>query len=145
MQFSMIMEISRLVDNPMTLTMADLKAWPRQELDFTIECSGKHGFGWNWGLLGNAKWVGVSLLPLLREASIKDDAIEIAFYGVDVGEETVREQTITQNFVRSLSIEDATSPYNQLCYEMNGEALSVRRLPGAVDRSWLVWEAEDGS
>jgi len=52
--------------------------------------------------------------------------VEVAFYGADVGEETVREQTITQHFARSMSIEDATSPYNLLCYEMNGEPLSTR-------------------
>ncbi len=120
------LEITGLVDNPMTLTTADLQSWPRQELDFTIECAGNHGFAWNFGLLGNARWAGVSLLPLLREAGIKDDAVEVAFYGADMGEETVREQTITQNFARSMSIEDATSPYNLLCYEMNGEALPAR-------------------
>jgi DMSO/TMAO reductase YedYZ molybdopterin-dependent catalytic subunit len=120
------LEITGLVDHPMTLTMVDLQAWPRQELDFTLECSGNHGFGWNWGLLGNARWAGVALLPLLREAGIKDDAIEVAFYGVDAGEETVREQKITQHFARSMSLEDATSPENLLCYEMNGEPLPTR-------------------
>lgn len=120
------LEITGLVDNPMTLTLADLQTWPRQELDFTIECSGNHGFAWNFGLVGNARWAGVALLPLLQEAGIQDDAVEIAFYGVDVGEETVREQKITQNFARSLSITDATSPYNLLCYEMNGEPLPTR-------------------
>ena len=55
-----------------------------------------------------------------------DDAIEVAFYGADAGEETVREQTFVQNFARSMSIEDATSPYNLLCTEMNGEALPER-------------------
>lgn len=120
------LEITGLVDNPMTLTMADLQAWPRQELDFTIECSGGHGFGWNWGMLGNAAWGGVPLAPLLREAGIKDDAVEIAFYGVDAGEETIREVAITQNFARSMSIEDATNPFNMLCYEMNGEPLPSR-------------------
>lgn len=120
------LEISGLVDNPMTLTMADLQSWPRLELDFTLECSGNHGFGWNWGMVANARWAGVPLAPLLREAGLKDDAIEIAFYGADVGEETVREQTITQNFARSMSVEDATNPYNLLCYEMNGEPLPTR-------------------
>lgn len=120
------LEITGLVDNPMTLTLADLQAWPRQELDFTIECSGNHGFAWNFGLVGNARWAGVALLPLLQEAGIQDDAVEIAFYGVDAGEETVREQKITQNFARSLSLADATSPYHLLCYEMNGEPLPVR-------------------
>ena len=120
------LEITGLVENPMTLTMADLQSWPRQELDFTIECSGNHGFGWNWGLLGNARWGGVALAPLLHEAGIMDDAIEVAFYGTDAGEETVREQTITQNFARAMSLEDATAPYNMLCYEMNGAPLPAR-------------------
>ena len=120
------LEITGLVDNPMTLTMADLQTWPRQQLDFTIECSGNHGFNWNWGLLGNAEWAGVALLPLLQEAGIKDDAVEVAFYGADVGTETVRGQEIDQNFARSMSIEEVTSPFNMLCYEMNGEALPVR-------------------
>jgi DMSO/TMAO reductase YedYZ molybdopterin-dependent catalytic subunit len=120
------LQITGLVDHPMTLTMADLQAWPRQELDFTIECSGNHGFAWNFGLVGNARWAGVALLPLLREAGIQDDAIEVAFYGVDAGEETVREQKITQHFARSMSLEDATSPYNLLCYEMNGDPLPTR-------------------
>jgi DMSO/TMAO reductase YedYZ molybdopterin-dependent catalytic subunit len=120
------LEITGLVENPMTLTMADLQAWPRQELDFTIECSGNHGFAWNFGLVGNARWAGVALLPLLQEAGLKDDAVEVAFYGVDTGEETVREQKITQHFARSMSIADATSPYNLLCTEMNGEPLPTR-------------------
>ncbi|MFN2203106.1 MAG: sulfite oxidase [Caldilineaceae bacterium] len=120
------LEIAGLVDNPMTLTMAELQTWPRQEVDFTLECSGNHGFGWNWGLVGNARWAGTALAPLLQEAGIKDDAVEVAFYGADVGEETVREQTITQHFARTMSIDDATSPYNMLCYEMNGESLPSR-------------------
>jgi DMSO/TMAO reductase YedYZ molybdopterin-dependent catalytic subunit len=120
------LEIAGLVERPMTLTMAALKAWPRQELDFTIECSGNHGFNWNWGMIGNAHWAGVALARLLQEAGVMDDAIEVAFYGADVGEETVREQKITQHFARSMSIEDAKSPYNMLCDEMNGKPLSTR-------------------
>lgn len=120
------LEITGLVEHPMILSMADLQTWPRQELDFTIECSGNHGFNWNFGLIGNARWAGIALLPLLQEAGIQDDAVEVAFYGADVGEETVREQTIPQRFARSMSIEEATSPYNMLCYEMNGDPLPTR-------------------
>jgi DMSO/TMAO reductase YedYZ molybdopterin-dependent catalytic subunit len=120
------LQITGRVEHPMTLTMADLQSWPRQELNFTIECAGNHGFGWNFGLVGNARWAGVALAPLLKEAGIMHDAVEVAFYGADVGEETVREQTIAQHFARSMSIEDATSSYNLLCYEMNGEPLPTR-------------------
>jgi DMSO/TMAO reductase YedYZ molybdopterin-dependent catalytic subunit len=121
-----LLEITGLVEHPMTLTMADLQTWPRQELDFTLECSGNHGFNWIWGLIGNARWAGVPLAPLLQEAGVMDDAVEVAFYGADSGEVTVREQTITQRFVRSMSIEEAISPYNMLCYEMNGKPLPTR-------------------
>jgi DMSO/TMAO reductase YedYZ molybdopterin-dependent catalytic subunit len=120
------LEIGGLVQHPMTLTLADLQAWPKQELDFTLECSGNHGFAWNFGLIGNARWAGAALAPLLDEAGVLDDGIEVAFYGADVGEETVREQTITQHFARSMSLADAMSPYNLLCYEMNGAALPTR-------------------
>jgi DMSO/TMAO reductase YedYZ molybdopterin-dependent catalytic subunit len=120
------LEINGLVEHPMTLTLDDVTAWPRQELDFTIECSGNHGFDWNFGLVGNARWAGTALAPLLQEAGVMDDAVEIAFYGADAGEEIVREQTITQNFARTMSLEDAMNPYNLLCYEMNGEALPQR-------------------
>ena len=137
------LEIAGLVDNPMTLTMADLQAWPRQELDFTIECSGNHGFDWNWGLLGNASWAGVALLPLLHEAGIKDDAIEVAFYGVDAGEETVREQTITQHFARSMSIEDAMQPLQPaLLRNERRPAACAPRLPAAADCTRLVWHCQ---
>jgi DMSO/TMAO reductase YedYZ molybdopterin-dependent catalytic subunit len=43
-----------------------------------------------------------------------------------VGEETVRGQKITQHFARSMSLADARSPHNMLCYEMNGQPLSTR-------------------
>jgi DMSO/TMAO reductase YedYZ molybdopterin-dependent catalytic subunit len=57
---------------------------------------------------------------------VMDEGIEVAFYGADAGEEIVREQTITQNFARSMSIAEAMSPNNILCYEMNGEPLPQR-------------------
>jgi DMSO/TMAO reductase YedYZ molybdopterin-dependent catalytic subunit len=117
------LEITGLVQNPLTLTLDDLKSWPRQELDFTLECSGNHGLPFLWGGIGNARWAGTPLAPLLDEAGVLDDGIEVVFYGIDEGEQTVREQTFVQNFARSMSIADAMSPYNMLCYEMNGEAL----------------------
>lgn len=47
----------------------------------------------------------------------------MSVYGSDEGEETVREQTIKQNFARSMSLQDAMNPENLLCYEMNGKPL----------------------
>jgi DMSO/TMAO reductase YedYZ molybdopterin-dependent catalytic subunit len=117
------LEVSGLVGNPLTLTLDDLKTWPRQELDFTLECSGNHGLPFLWGGIGNARWGGTSLAAILGEADILDEGIEVVFWGADAGEETLWEQTVTQNFARAMSVEDAMSPYNLLAYEMNGEAL----------------------
>lgn len=38
------LEIDGLVKKPLSLSLADLKARPRQEVVFTVECSGNHGF-----------------------------------------------------------------------------------------------------
>ena len=52
------MEIAGLVARPQSLTLADLKARSRREVDFTIECSGNNGFPFVTGLVGNARWGG---------------------------------------------------------------------------------------
>lgn len=117
------LEITGLVQHPITLTLDDIKAWPRQELTFTIECSGNHGFPWFTGGIGNAVWAGTPLAPLLAEAGVQAEGSEVIFYGTDTGEETVRDQKIPQNFARSMALADATHPYNLLCYEMNGQPL----------------------
>ena len=51
----------------------------------------------------------------------------------------VRDMKFKQNFARSMSLEDAMSPDNILCYEMNGEALpAAERLSAEADRAGLV-------
>jgi DMSO/TMAO reductase YedYZ molybdopterin-dependent catalytic subunit len=50
------LQIGGLVQQPMTLTLDDLKARPRQEVTFTLECSGKNGLPFLTGAVGNATW-----------------------------------------------------------------------------------------
>ena len=52
-----------------------------------------------------------------------DRGSEVVFWGADSGTETIREMKIPQHFARSMSLADAMSPNNLLCYEMNGAAL----------------------
>jgi DMSO/TMAO reductase YedYZ molybdopterin-dependent catalytic subunit len=114
------------VETPLSLTLDDLKARPRQEVTFTVECSGNSGLPFFNGGIGNAKWAGTPLAPLLEEAGVLEDGIEVVFFGTDKGEETVRETEIIQLFVRSMSLTEAMQPQNLLCYEMNGEPLPAR-------------------
>jgi DMSO/TMAO reductase YedYZ molybdopterin-dependent catalytic subunit len=117
------LEIGGLVDRPLTLTLADLRARPRQEVVFTLECSGNHGDPDFIGLIGNARWAGTPLAPLLAAAGVREEGREVVFWGADAGEETVREVTMTQHFARSMPLADATDPHHLLCYEMNGAPL----------------------
>ncbi|MGH2616274.1 MAG: sulfite oxidase [Thermomicrobiales bacterium] len=117
------LEIGGLVDQPMTLSLDDLKVRERQEVTFTMECSGNSGLPFFTGGIGNATWAGTPLAPLLAEAGVQEGGIEVVFWGADAGEQTWREMTITEQFARSMSIDDAMSPDTLLVYEMNGEAL----------------------
>ena len=148
------LDIGGLVSQPMSLTLDDIKAMPRQEVIFTLECSGDNGRPVVDCIIGNAQWAGTPLAPLLEQAGILEDGREVVFYGTDAGEETVREQTITQQFARSMSLEDAMNPENLLVYEMNGEPLpSKHGFPlrmiapgwfGVANVKWLdrieVWD-----
>ncbi len=121
------LEIDGLVRNPMTLTLADIRQRPRQEVTFTIECSGNDGLPFFNGGIGNALWAGTPLAPLLDEADVLDSGIEVVFWGTDEGEITlhddIRDVTFKQNFARSMSLAEAKDPRNILCYEMNGAPL----------------------
>jgi len=122
------LEIDGLVNNPMTLTLDDIKARPSQDVMFTLECSGNHGFPDFTTAIGNAEWVGTSLASILEEAGVKGDGIEVAFWGNDVGDITlkdaIRDVAMHQNFARSMSLADAMSPHNILCHTMNDQPLS---------------------
>lgn len=117
------LEMSGLVERPRTLTLAELQARPRESVTFTLECAGNRGFGSFVGAVHNARWTGTPLAPLLREAGIREDGIEVVFFGVDEGEEVIRDNTVRQSFARSMSVDDAMDPRLLLAWEVNGEPL----------------------
>ena len=117
------LEVTGLVKKPMNLTLAAVKARPKQEVVYTIECGGNHGFPWFTSGIGTAKWGGTPLATLLKQAGVMDRGIEVVFWGADSGTEVIREMKLPQHFARSMSLGDAMSPNNLLVYEMNGAAL----------------------
>ena len=117
------LEVGGLVDRTTTLTLEDLRARPRQEVTFTLECSGNTGLPFFGGGIGNATWGGTPLAPLLEEAGVQDGGIEVVFWGADEGEQTRGEVTITERFARSLSLADARETGALIVYEMNGAPL----------------------
>ena len=120
------LRVSGLVDRELSLSMADIRAMPSQELVFGFECSGNRG-PLN-GLSSNGRWTGVSLQAVLEQAGVKPEAREFVFFGADHGEEevTFRGSTynVDQQYGRSLQRDQALSPEPMLAYDLNGEQLT---------------------
>ncbi|HEY6989555.1 MAG TPA: molybdopterin-dependent oxidoreductase [Bryobacteraceae bacterium] len=141
------LRLEGLMRRPRTLNLEELQAYPRVEVDFTLECSGNNGTGLDFfiGGVGNAHWGGTRLAPLLEQSGLLDHASEVVFWGADSGASTIRDNsgivnagqsgtgqpdsnggidlTITEQFARSMSLADALNRDNLLCYEMNGGPL----------------------
>ena len=121
------LHISGLVDFPRELTLEELRRRPRSTHTAGFECSGNSNRRIN-PLVGNARWAGVSLSSLLKEAGIKSYAREVVFWGADKGTEEVSHggntTTVEQPFGRSLALADAMKSEVLVAYQMNGEPLS---------------------
>ena len=118
------LQITGLVERPITLTLDQLKARPRVELDPVFECSG-NSRGLFHGMVGSSIWAGAALLPLLAEARPTADSREAHFWAADTGTEEIRGAEYEQNFARSMSLDHVTETGPILAYEQNGEPLAV--------------------
>jgi DMSO/TMAO reductase YedYZ molybdopterin-dependent catalytic subunit len=134
-----------LVEKPQTLTLDQIKSKPSKDVTVTLECGG-NGIPGFMGAIGNIKWTGTPLAPILRESGIKDDAVEVAFWGADSGQENVRDTQVTQFFSRSLSIKNALRDDLLLCYAMNDQPLTPGHgfplrliVPGWFGIAWVKW------
>lgn len=95
------------------------------EIDVVLECAGNGrtyfepqptGTPWRERAVGCARFRGVPLAPLLEEAGVPDDAVELVFQGAD-GDGA---------FERSMPVDAARRPDVLLAYMMNGAPLLPR-------------------
>ncbi len=117
------------VRNPLKLTLEDLRARPKVTLPVMMECGGNGrahltprpvSAPWYHEAVGCAEWTGTSLRPILEEAGLMNDAVEILFSGYDRG----LDQSVEHAYERSLTVEDALREEVFLAYEMNRMPLS---------------------
>ena len=113
--------------NPLTLTLADIKGMPAAEIVAVCQCSGNRrglsdphvaGVEWGYGAMGCAKWKGVRLKDVLAKAGAPAGAIELVMDGAD-GPPVAE----TPDFVKSLPLWKAMDDNTLLAYEMNGQPL----------------------
>jgi DMSO/TMAO reductase YedYZ molybdopterin-dependent catalytic subunit len=120
------LRVDGLVNRPLELSLADLTRRPRVEHIVGFECSGNNNARAN-ASMGNARWAGVNLAALLRDAGVKPAGREIVFFGADKGMEEITHggpaTRVEQHFGRSVSTDEAMRADAILAYEMNGVPL----------------------
>ncbi|TWI37959.1 sulfite oxidase [Paracoccus sulfuroxidans] len=146
------------VDNPLTLTLEDLKSkFENVTSRLVIECGGNgraffqpgtSGNQWTLGAIGCPEWTGVRLADVLKEAGVKPSAVYTGHYGNDVhlsGEEG--KDVIS----RGVPIEKAMESDAIIAWAMNGEDLPalhgfplrliVPGYPASVSQKYLnrIW------
>ena len=118
--------------NPLTISLPELKSLPSREITTTMECAGndRAGFSpaaegelWSFGAVSTGRWRGVELWRVLESAGLLGSAVEIYFEGADGGKREGVPQPIP--FARSLPLAKALHPDTILVYEMNGEPLPL--------------------
>ncbi|MGE0703629.1 MAG: molybdopterin-dependent oxidoreductase [Vicinamibacterales bacterium] len=142
------LSVGGLVDTPLSLSIADLRAMGETELVAGFECSGNRRP--LQGLSSNGRWTGVPLRSVLERAGLKPSVRELVFFGADRGPENVvfRAETITveQQFGRSLDRDKALSDEPFLAYALGGEPLTIHQgsplrliVPGWYGVSNVKW------
>jgi sulfane dehydrogenase subunit SoxC len=120
------LELGGAMERPLSVSLADLEARERVALPVTFECAGNGralleprpvSQPWLTEAVGTAEWAGTPLAPLLDEAGVRPEAVELLFTGLDRGVEG----GVPQAYERSLPLGDARDAL--LAYEMNGAAL----------------------
>lgn len=107
------LEVGGLVERPLSLSLADLRARPaRTQIT-------KHDCVEGWTAIG--QWTGVRLETLLEEAGLKPEARYIVFHCFDALTQTED----GPRYYESIDLIDARHPQTLLAYDMNGEVLTV--------------------
>jgi DMSO/TMAO reductase YedYZ molybdopterin-dependent catalytic subunit len=75
-----MLRIHGMVERPMMLSFADLLTHPLEEQDLTLTCVSNPVGG---PYCGNARWLGVPLAPLLRQAGVQSGADQILCTSTD--------------------------------------------------------------
>jgi DMSO/TMAO reductase YedYZ molybdopterin-dependent catalytic subunit len=147
------LRVDGAVGKELELSLEDLRERERRTVAVTMECAGNGrtlyepraiSQPWLLDAVGTAEWTGTPLLPLLDEAGVDVDAVELVFTGLDRGIEGGEEQT----YARSLPFEEVRRDELLLADEMNGAPLLPQHgaplrlvVPGWYGMASVKWLA----
>jgi DMSO/TMAO reductase YedYZ molybdopterin-dependent catalytic subunit len=103
------LELGGLVDNPLSLSRADLMAMPMVTQTLTLSCISNRLGG---DLISTSNWTGVPLQHVLQLAGLRPEAKELYIEAAD-------------GFYESVGTKDLQDPRTLLVLAMNGEPLPV--------------------
>ena len=119
------LDVRGRVANPRSYTLDELKKRTRAQRECSFECGGNRGPAILNRMIGNARWTGTPLAPIIQEAKPTADALEVVLWGADEGEEQIRTEKFRQNFARSMTLNDLAKSDAILAWEMNGQPLTA--------------------
>jgi DMSO/TMAO reductase YedYZ molybdopterin-dependent catalytic subunit len=114
--------INGLVQNPLNLTVDDLKAMPQTTEEATIFC-----VDFPSQIVTTGIWTGVTLATLLQQAGVQPSAVKVAFFATD-------------QYATDLNLVSALDPAVIVAYAKDGATLSeTLRLvvPGRWGYKWI--------
>jgi DMSO/TMAO reductase YedYZ molybdopterin-dependent catalytic subunit len=113
------LEVGGLVDRPLSLSLADLRAMPPRTQITRHDCVE------GWSCIG--KWTGVPLGEVLKQAGLKPQARYITFSCADTLDEAEAAKMLdgAGRYYESIAVEEAFHPQTILAYDMNDQILPV--------------------
>jgi sulfite oxidase len=143
------------VREPLSLSLRELRdRFPTVSVTATIECAGNRrselngvapvaaGIPWGAGAIGNGVWTGARLADVLAAAGVGEEALHVAFSGLDRPVVDGR----TELFGASIPMKKARAPEVLLAYELNGEPLPPEHgfplralVPGYIGARSVKW------
>jgi DMSO/TMAO reductase YedYZ molybdopterin-dependent catalytic subunit len=139
------------VERPLELTLEELQARPQRTLPVTFECAGNGrallepralSQPWLSEAVGTGEWQGTPLAPLLDEAGVAADAVDVVFTGLDRG----AQGGVMQEYERALPLGGALREEVLLAWGVNGQPLPPQHgyplrllVPGWYGMTHVKW------
>jgi len=126
------LDIEGDVERPLSLSLDQLKQYPRSDVEATLECDYSYGPAL---LVSSAVWTGVNLNYLLEQAGLKSSARGITFYALDGyrrGPFPLTEIIRRDDFIIAYNMNDEALP------DIQGSPAKIV-LSGCVGNQWMRW------